>query len=101
MAKKKKHKPDNFFHDGLSIDESRMSVLIVTYLVSFVVTLVFCIYTKDVESMKSIFFSTITAVTGINITNSIVNRTSNKKNEDQNTLPEYSEAIDGEDEQCH
>lgn len=89
MGKSKK-KPNSFIQDGLSIDESRVSILIGTYLISFIVTLGFCIYTKDVESMKSIFFSTIAAITGINVTNSIVNG-ANRKDDPQDTITDDSE----------
>jgi Kef-type K+ transport system membrane component KefB len=87
---KKKIKFNSFMQDGLSIDESRVSVLIATYLISFLVTLGYCVYTKDVESMKAIFFSTIAAVTGINVTNSIMN-SAGKKDDQQDTVEDDSE----------
>jgi hypothetical protein len=93
MTKSKKKRYDSFIQDGLSIDESRVSVLIATYIISFLVTLGFCVYTKDVETMKSMFFSTIAAVTGINITKSIMN-TANKK-DDQQDVPEDDSEIKG------
>lgn len=67
-------KSKGFVKDGLSIDESRVSVLIISYLTSFLVTTAFCAYNNDVESMKSIFFATLTAVAGINITNTVAGK---------------------------
>jgi hypothetical protein len=67
-----------FFKDGLSIDESRISALIITYVISFIIAMVLCIIQKDVESIKAIVFANISAVTGINITNSITSYSSVK-----------------------
>ena len=72
----------SFWKDGLSIDESRISALIISYIISFVVTLGLCIYTKDIESLKAMFFANIAAITGINITNSIVGGSNKNNTED-------------------
>lgn len=70
----KNHKPDSFLKDGLSIDESRISVLILSYMISFLATTIFCIYLKDIESLKAVFFANIASITGINVTNTVVNK---------------------------
>lgn len=72
----------SFFEDGLSIDETKISMLMITYLICFIVTLVFFVKTGDGEGLKTIFFANIGAVTGVNITSSIsktFNAVSNNK----------------------
>lgn len=67
----KSEQKSSFFRDGLSIDESKTSLLMITYLINFIVILVFFVKTKDAESLKAIFFANISAITGINVTHSI------------------------------
>lgn len=64
-------KIDSFFKDGLSIDETRVSVLIVTYVISFFVTVGMCVYMKDIEGLKSVLYANLGAVTGLNIVKSV------------------------------
>lgn len=71
--KSKKDKPNSFIKDGLSIDETKLSILMISYIICFIATLVFFIYTQDGEGLKAMFFSNIAAITGMNITNSISN----------------------------
>jgi hypothetical protein len=68
----------DFIRDGLSIDESRLSVMIISYIISFLTIVALCIYLRDVETMKAVFFANATAITGINVTNSIVSNTKAK-----------------------
>lgn len=74
----------SFFEDGLSIDETKISMLMITYLICFIVTLVFFVKTQDGEGLKTLFFSNIGAVTGVNVTTSISQAFNNKlsKNDD-------------------
>lgn len=69
----KNKKPNSFLADGLSIDETKLSVLMISYIICFIVTLWFFVQSKDGEGLKSMFFSTIAAITGVNITNSLSN----------------------------
>jgi hypothetical protein len=61
----------NFFSDGFSIDETRVSALIITYIIGFFVTIVMCILTKDVDGLKQILFTSIACISGINMTSTI------------------------------
>ncbi len=65
MAKQKRKK--HYFSDGFSIDETKVSILMITYSISFIVCLIYFVYTNNADGVKTVFLSTITAVTGINL----------------------------------
>ena len=79
---KKNNRPNSFIRDGLSIDETKISVLMITYIICFLATLAFFIYTQDGEGLKAIFFSNIAAITGVNISNSISHVFNSDQDED-------------------
>lgn len=83
--KNKKEKPNSFIRDGLSIDETKVSILMISYIICFIAVLWFFISVKDGEGLKTMFFSTIAAVTGMNITNSISGAFT--KNDDDDNYP--------------
>lgn len=57
----------SFFQDGLSIDETRVSVLVITYLLSFAAAVTMCIVLKDTDGLKTIFYTNLGAVTGASV----------------------------------
>lgn len=65
------NKSQSFFEDGLSIDETKLSMLMITYLICFIVIVIFFVKTGDGEGLKTVFFANIGAVTGVNVTSSI------------------------------
>lgn len=86
---KKQKKPDSFITDGLSIDETKLSMLMITYVICFFVTLIFFIKTQDGEGLKAMFFSNIGAIAGVNVTNSISNAFSSKSTNDNYDDDDY------------
>jgi hypothetical protein len=60
-----------FFINSLSIDETKASVLIITYIIAFLTIVVMCVIYKDIGTLKEILFATIFAITGINVSNGI------------------------------
>lgn len=79
---KKRHKdnrPNSFLRDGLSIDETRVSLLMITYFIIFIVCCYVFVKTADNEGLKSIFFAILAAVTGINLTNTITHQELHKE----------------------
>lgn len=75
----------SFFEDGLSIDETKISMLMITYFICFIVILVFFVKTGDGEGLKSVFFANIGAVTGVNVTSSISKVFNNNKTSQNDT----------------
>jgi hypothetical protein len=61
----------NILRSGFSIDETRVSVLIITYLIGFIITVTLCVMNKDTEGLKQILFALTAGITGVNVTNSI------------------------------
>ena len=72
----------SFFEDGLSIDETKLSMLMITYLICFIVIIIFFVKTGDGEGLKTVFFANIGAVTGVNVTSSITKAFNNTSNKD-------------------
>jgi hypothetical protein len=70
MAKKGR----SFISDGLSIDETRISFLLLTYGATLIPTIYLCLTTQDVQTLASICFALITGITTINITNILSNK---------------------------
>lgn len=85
--KTKKDKPNSFITDGLSIDETKLSILMISYVICFIVTLWFFVKTSDGEGLKAMFFSNIAAITGMNITNSISNAFNKTNDDDDDYYP--------------
>ena len=75
----KDDKSSNFLKDGLSIDETRVSLLMISYFIIFIVCCYVFVKTADNEGLKSIFFAILAAVTGINLTNTITHQDASKK----------------------
>lgn len=67
--KSKSKKADSFLKDGLSIDEAKVSILMLTYFIGFIVFLVLVFLNGDIESVKSMLMTLIAAITGVNIIN--------------------------------
>lgn len=76
----------SFFEDGLSIDETKISMLMITYFICFVVTLIFFVKTSDGDGLKTLFFANIGAVTSVNVTSSI-SKAFNKSSDKDDTSP--------------
>jgi ADP-ribosylglycohydrolase len=63
----KKNKYKDFWSDGLSIDEARISAIIIAFMISFATLMYLCVISEDTDTVKSIVLGLITAITGINI----------------------------------
>ena len=79
-------KKDSFIKDGLSLDETKTSTLMITYVICFIVVLAFFVKTGNGEALKTIFFANIGAVTGLNVTHTVSKAfNNNNKDNDDNT----------------
>lgn len=58
----------SFWKDGLSIEESKVSVIVITYLIGFIVTSYLCMKLGNVDVMQNIFLANLAAIAGINVT---------------------------------
>lgn len=67
----------SFWSDGLSIDETKFSVLVLSYFVAFIVLLFMCAKNNDIETVEDITGLLLTAVFGINIAKTLALKQSN------------------------
>lgn len=82
VKRRKNDRPNSFLRDGLSIDETKVSLLMITYFIIFIICCYVFVKTADNEGLKSIFFAILAAVTGINLTNTITHQEPPKDDSD-------------------
>lgn len=63
---------ENFIKDGLSIDESKVSLLMVSYAICFILSIIYFIRMKEGDNLISMFYAIIAAVTGSAISNQLM-----------------------------
>lgn len=69
-------KNNSFWSDGLSIDETKFSILVISYMLAFSALLFMCIKNNDVETIEDVTSLLLTAVFGINIAKTLVGQAS-------------------------
>lgn len=80
----------NFLKDGLSVDETRVSVLILTFIASLIFAFYQLVAVGDIsDNLLTLLGYEIVAVTGINVADSIIRKRKTKEvqSEDSLTLP--------------
>jgi hypothetical protein len=70
-----------FFEDGLSVDETKMSSLIICLFITLGPLVYLCVVKQDTATLLSLAIAIITAIAGINVTNMITNKTSYSGNQ--------------------
>jgi hypothetical protein len=84
MVEKIKRKTQSFLSDGMSINEMKVSSLLIGFFSTLIPTIVICVKLKDVDTLSTLTLGIVAAVAGINITNIVANRsTSISGNDDQ------------------
>lgn len=63
---------ENFIRDGLSIDETKVSLLMVSYAICFILSIIYFICMKEGSNLISMFYAIIAAVTGSAISNQLM-----------------------------
>lgn len=63
---------ENFIRDGLSIDETKVSLLMVSYAICFILSIIYFIRMKEGSNLISMFYAIIAAVTGSAISNQLM-----------------------------
>ena len=67
-----KNTSENFIKDGLSIDESKISLLMISYAICFILSIIYFICMKEGENLISMFYAITAAVTGSAISNQLI-----------------------------
>lgn len=90
--RKGKRKKNSFFSDGLSVDESKVSVLILSYIFVCAVVMFLCITNKETIIAKDVFIAILVGVTGINISDKITkNAYEDNDDEEDNDENDYKD----------
>lgn len=63
---------ENFLKNGLSIDETKVSLLMISYVICFTIAIVFFVYRREGDNLLSMFYAVIAAVTGSSISNQLM-----------------------------
>lgn len=63
---------ENFIRDGLSIDETKVSLLMVSYAICFILSIIYFICMKEGSNLISMFYAIIAAVTGFAMSNQLM-----------------------------
>lgn len=85
-------KTDSFWRDGLSIDETRVSALIVLlYIFSLIAGYTYVTTGDFSTNMLQLLIAVVTAITGVNIAESFVSRMERRR---ESPADEYSAAED-------
>lgn len=63
---------ENFIRDGLSIDETKVSLLMISYAICFILSVIYFIWMKEGHNLISMFYAITAAVTGSAISNQLM-----------------------------
>lgn len=67
-------KSESYWKDGLSIDETKFSVLVLAFIVGYIVLMYLCIKNNDTNTVERIIIFITSAITGLNITKAVTDR---------------------------
>lgn len=88
-----KKKKSSFFSDGLSVDESKVSVLIISYIAVCAIVMYLCIANNETIVAKDVFIAILVGVSGINVTDKVT-KNINKKNNIYYKNKDYNDTYD-------
>lgn len=57
----------SFWKDGLSIDETKFSILVLSYMIALTAFLILCVVNNDIENVKDVVVLLLGSIFGINI----------------------------------